>query len=208
MNPPYECLSRQSFAWDDGLPQPFGGVARCCHANLLGHLGNRDECGVARDIVDSSALLSPAERPLACWIPCLIGLEQSSRQGRPFVSAPAIAHYIATSSRLLLAHLPIHASATWLVGLTLPDQCAAYLIAILQIRRGLSVRPWWAPTPPERGRYVEVSTLDGAGSCQGDPHCLGTTTLLDEVQRAKIPASAGQSVAGVERRASELAVCS
>jgi hypothetical protein len=184
-------------------PQPFGGVAKRHHAALLGHLHRREECWVIREVVESSAVLSPTERPLACWIPCLIGMEQSRRAGRPFVAAPAIAHYIATSARLLLKHLPIRASATWLVGLTLPDQCAAYLIAILQIRRGLSVRPWWAPNPPERGKYLEVTTLDSPPMCLRDPHCAGVQSLVDEVQRASVPAY--EDLHGMGEQASRLA---
>lgn len=192
---------------DVSHPQPFGGVARRRHASLLGHLQRREECWVIREVVESSAVLSPSERPLACWIPCLIGMEQSRRAGRPFVSAPAIAHYIATSARLLLKHLPIRASATWLVGLTLPDQCAAYLIAILQIRRGLSVRPWWAPKPPQRGKYLEVTTLDSPPMCLRDPHCTGAQSLVDEVQRVCVPALDGpRALDGQTSRLTSLAV--
>ena len=146
----------------------------------------------------------PRMRELGCTL-------RSRMRGRPYASAPSIAHYIATNARHLLEHLPIRAASTWLVGATLPDQCAAYLVAILQARRGLSVRPWWAPDLPQRGRYRQVSTLEAPVAGMDDPHCVGSLSLVEEVRIAAFPSPAdgsGALVAETDRSERVAAVCS
>ncbi len=158
------------------------GAARRSHAAVVAHLRTRNEQALVRTLADAADVLTPEERTMACWIPCLMGLEEANRAGRPFPCTAMVAHFIAVSARVALAQSRLRTPAPWLVGMTMIDQSAAHLVALLLVRRGISTRPWWAPDLPRRGPFLLVSTLAGEGLATGDSRCLGALSLAHEAR--------------------------
>ena len=152
---------------------------------VLDHLGSRNEDALVRTIAEAAQVLSPAERPLACWVPCLLGLEEARCSGRPLACAATVALFIAVSARVALTRFPVVPRAPWLVGSSMIDQSAAHLIALLLARRGVSARPWWAPDLPRRGACLLVTTLDDTGLDVDDQRFLGTLSLAHEARLAR-----------------------
>jgi hypothetical protein len=149
------------------------------------HVRSRNECALIRAIASAADVLTPVERLQACWIPCLMAMEEARCSGRPLACTSAVAHFIAVSARVALTRYPVRANAPWLVGLSLIDQSASHLIALLHARQGFSVRPWWSPELPKRGAYVMVSIFAFAGPFPSDKRCRGSLSLADEAWMAE-----------------------
>jgi hypothetical protein len=164
--------------------EPAPGHARRWRESIIGHVRRHDEGAVIRALAHAADVLSPAERICACWIPCLIGIEESRCRGRPFACAATVAHFIAVNARVALMHFPVRAHAPWLVGLSMTDQSAAHVLALLHARQGSAARPWWAPGLPRRGSYMMVSTLAVAWPAAQDRRCLGVLSLAEEAHSA------------------------
>jgi hypothetical protein len=179
--------------------EPNAGPAERCRAGIIEQLQARNEHALIRTLASAADDLSSAERPMACWIPCLLGLDDARRRGRPFSCASMVAHFIAVSARVALTPFPVRPHAPWLVGMTVIDQSAAHLIALLLAERGVSARPWWAPDMPRRGTYLMVSTVADDGLPCDDERCLGALTLEHE---ATIAGSSlgGDAVLGSHRQ--------
>lgn len=188
----YAVIARTAFpapTWSSAAGQsdaePFGGEAMRSHAAVMDHLESRNEDALVRTVAEAAHVLSPAERPLACWIPCLMGLEEARCSGRPLACASSVAFFIAVSVRVALTHFPVLPRAPWLVGSSMIDQSAAHLIALLLARRGVSAKPWWAPDLPRRGAYLLVTTLDEGELDVDDQRFLGTLSLAQEARFAR-----------------------
>lgn len=170
-------------AWELRLPRSFGTHAMLCRAAVAQHLRTGNESALVRAIAEAADTLATEELPLACWIPCLMGFEEARGRGLTFACSSMVAHYIAVSARAALLRSRISVNAPWLVGRTMIDQSAAHLIALLQVRRGISVRPWWAPDMPRRGSYLLVSAGDVEGALTRCSRCIGVLSLVEEARR-------------------------
>jgi hypothetical protein len=166
-------------------PEPLGRLARSWQESTIEHVRSRNECALIRTLAHAVDVLSPSERLFACWIPCLVLIEEARCRGRAFACASTVAHFIAVNARVALTHFHVRANAPWLVGMSMTDQSAAHLVALLQARRGVSARPWWAPELPKRGSYVMVSTLKTAWPTTKDKRCFGSLSLADEAHTAR-----------------------
>jgi hypothetical protein len=167
----------------EALPLPFGGAARALRGRLADQLRRGATAAIIESLFEANAMLSPAERPMACWIPCLLGLEAWRRVGCDDPCAAPIQEFIAANARLQLSRQPSGAAATWLVGAERHERCAAVLLAVLFMRRGVSCRPWTADGMPTSGCYLLAGI--GAADPPGElpANCLGTVDLLAEAQR-------------------------
>ncbi len=123
------------------LPPPFGGAAREFRAQLDHQLRRGTSAAVIERLFAANALLSPAERPMACWIPCLLGLEAWRRNGMTAPCAAPLLDFIGEHAKHQLSKLPPGIATTWLVGRDPHARCAARLLALLFMRRGLSATP-------------------------------------------------------------------
>ncbi len=160
--------------------EPRDAHARRWQEAIAEQLRAHNECALIRTLAHAADVLSPMQRIVACWIPCLMGIEAARCSGRPFACASTIAHFIAVNARVALMRFPARTHAPWLVGTSVTDQSAAHVIALLHARRGAAARPWWAPELPQRGSYVMVSTLAVAWPAARDRRCTGVLSLADE----------------------------
>jgi hypothetical protein len=180
---------RRSVEWTgcggagDALPLPFGGEARAFREQLGHQLRSHATSAIIESLFAADALLSPAERPLACWIPCLLSLQAMHRDGEPDPYATVLLDFIGENARQQLSRLPPTIATTWLVGRDPYERCAARLLALLFMRRGVACYPWTSEAPPEFGRYL-VAGMGAAGAVDGLPgNCLGVADLVAEAQR-------------------------
>lgn len=167
----------------DELPQPFGGAARAFREQLAHQLCSGASVAVIESMFAAEAELSPAERPLACWIPCLLGLESMRRHGRPDPIALPLLDFIAEHARQQLSKLPPSIATTWLVGRDRYEGCAARLLALLFMRRGISCYPWTSESPPKFGRFLLSRFGTDVPAGELPANCLGTADLLAVAQR-------------------------
>jgi hypothetical protein len=164
------------------LPPPFGSVAREVHRRVIAGLLAGDEGAVMRQLLESSRELSPAERPLACWLPCAVGTVERAQAGAPLPAAHAILKFVRENVRVMLAKFPLEARCLWLVPATSIDATAAHLVALHLARRGCLARPWLWSFTPRSGEYLVVETIPTGRGHGRHPHAAGHTSLIAEYQ--------------------------
>ncbi len=164
----------------DALPLPFGGAARAFRVRLDHQLRSGASSAISESLFAANFLLSPAERPAACWIPCLLGLAGLQDAGWSEPGAAQLLDFINENARQQLSKLPPGSACTWLVGRDPYERCAARLLALLFLRRGRTCFPWTSAAPPRSGRYLQAGIGAGIAADELPGNCQGTADLLEE----------------------------
>jgi hypothetical protein len=162
------------------LPAPFGSAAREVHAETISSLQAGDECRLIASLLFSARELSPVERPLATWLPCIIGLDERSHLRQPLPNTAAILKFIRGNLRSMLIRFPLEGGrCRWLVPASAGDLTAVYAAALLLVQQGTVANPWiWGPLPPAGG-FITIGTTRMQARLHRHPRSLGRTTLLD-----------------------------
>jgi hypothetical protein len=167
----------------DALPLPFGSAACAVRERFAQQLRSGSSSAIIESLIAANLLLSPAERLVASWIPCLVALAGLRRDARPAPSAALLLHFISENARVQLSKLPPGIATTWLVGRDRYERCAARLLALLFMRRGRTFSTWAAEEPPKFACYLLAGI--GAADAVGDlpANCQGTSDLIAEAQQ-------------------------
>ena len=183
------------------LPALSGSAARQLRAALLEALTIGDQLALARILGEAERTLPLAERVMACWAPCIIGLEERESAGAGMPGADSTLRSVREQIRAVLDRFPLPARTLWLVPVSPSDVTAAHLMALLLARRGVLARPWIWAFPPREGRFMVVGTISAGDAYRDHPHVLGHATLNGECRRGSVEdaaliESAAPSVAG------------
>jgi hypothetical protein len=165
----------------DALPFPFGVAACALREQLAPQLCSGASSAVLEGVFDANALLSPQERPLACWIPCLLGLEAMHRSGRAAPCSAALLYFINENAKQQLSKLLPSIATTWLVGRDPYERGAAARPGVHAARNHLL--PRISESPPRFGRYLVAGIGEPSPLGEVPANCLGMADLLAEARQ-------------------------
>lgn len=161
------------------LPAPFGSDARDSQAAVISSLRSGNECRLIVALLLASRALSPAERLIAAWLPCIIGMDERARLRQPLPNTASILTFIRKNLRAMLARFPLDVRGRWLMPASDDDITAVYAATLLLAQQGTVARPWvWKSLPPTEG-FMIIGTTRMRTRDPQHARCLGHATLLD-----------------------------
>ena len=161
------------------LPIPFGSTARECHAAVINNVRTGNECQLIVALLRAGRALSPAERLVASWLPCIIGLDERAHLRQPLHNTAGILKFIRENLRAMLARFTLDVRGCWLTPASSDDITAVYAAALLLAQQGTVARPWiWNSLPPNDG-FMIIGTTRMKTRDPQHARCLGHATLLD-----------------------------
>jgi DNA-binding transcriptional MerR regulator len=142
----------------DEVPQPDDEAARNLRRRLVHALRNRDDGRIWALLMRGTWEIGSDAQVLAVWLPCLIGLEEFRRAGRPLERHRGLHDYLCRHIRKQLGHFPTPPQPIWVVPTDPLDVGFAYLLALMMSRQGAPARPWhWDRLP--NGRYLTTGAI-------------------------------------------------